>query len=87
MPPGRYPVTPVVSCVIPVRNERQAIAAAVRSCLEQRFDGAIEVVVADGMSGDGTRAVIEELAAADPRVRMVDNPARVTPAPPTKPSS
>ncbi len=73
-------MTPAVSCVIPVRNERHAIADAVRSCLYQRYDGAIEVVVADGMSSDGTREVIEELAAVDPRVRMVDNQARVTPA-------
>jgi glycosyltransferase involved in cell wall biosynthesis len=73
-------MTTTVSCVIPVRNERHAIAAAVRSCLEQRYDGAIEVIVADGMSSDGTREVIAQLAAADPRVRMVDNPARVTPA-------
>jgi glycosyltransferase involved in cell wall biosynthesis len=73
-------MTTAVSCVIPVRNERRAIAAAVRSCLEQRYDGAIEVIVADGMSSDGTREVVAELAAADPRVRLVDNPARVTPA-------
>jgi succinoglycan biosynthesis protein ExoA len=73
-------VTPSVSCVIPVRNERRAIAAAVLSCLGQRYEGALEVVVADAMSTDGTRQVVEELAAADPRVRLVDNPGRVTPA-------
>ena len=31
------------------------------------------------MSTDGTRQVIEELAATEPRLRMVDNPSRITP--------
>ena len=73
-------MTPACSCVIPVRNERRAIAAAVLSCLGQRYEGALEVVVADAMSSDGTRQVVEELAAADRGVRLVDNPGRVTPA-------
>ncbi len=68
-----------VSCVIPVRNEARAIAAAVESCLRQDHPGPLEVVVADGMSDDGTREAVAGLAAADPRVRLVDNPARVTP--------
>lgn len=73
-------MTPTVSCVIPVRNEAGSIGAAVRSCLDQRYEGPIDVVVADGMSTDGTRHVVEALAAADPRVRLVDNPELVTPA-------
>jgi succinoglycan biosynthesis protein ExoA len=39
----------------------------------------MEVVVADGMSDDGTRRVIAEIAADDSRVRMIDNHQRTTP--------
>lgn len=69
-----------MSCVIAVRNEVDTIAAAVRSCLQQGQPGTIEVVVADARSTDGTRQVVTALAAADHRVRLVDNPKRVTPA-------
>jgi cellulose synthase/poly-beta-1,6-N-acetylglucosamine synthase-like glycosyltransferase len=40
----------------------------------------MEVIVADGMSTDGTRERIAEYAARDRRVRMIDNPQRTTPA-------
>ncbi len=36
-------------------------------------------LVVDGMSEDGTRAELESLNEADPRVRMVDNPKKLTP--------
>ena len=41
----------------------------------------VQVVVADGMSDDGTRAVVDELARAHPRhtVEIVDNPGRIVP--------
>jgi GT2 family glycosyltransferase len=39
----------------------------------------MEVLVADGVSSDGTRAVLEEISRRDARVRIVDNPERVTP--------
>lgn len=78
--PGVALANRTVSCVIPVRNEVTAIGAAVASCLSQQFDGDIEVVVADGMSTDGTRELVADLAGTDPRVRLVDNPAGITPA-------
>jgi GT2 family glycosyltransferase len=37
----------------------------------------MEILVADGMSGDGTREVIAEYARRDPRVKMLDNPKRI----------
>jgi succinoglycan biosynthesis protein ExoA len=70
---------PDVSIVIPVRNEARAIIATLEACLSQDYAGALEIVVADGMSTDGTRQVIEELTATEPRLRMVDNPSRITP--------
>src|SRR5207302_1552673 len=41
--------------------------------------GAIEFLFVDGGSRDGSRRILSELAAQDPRVRVLDNPARRTP--------
>ncbi len=72
---------PFVSAVVPCRNERDHIAACLVSILANDYPPArCEVVVVDGMSDDGTRERILEVAAAHSRVRLVDNPARVTPA-------
>src|SRR5690606_3553149 len=72
--------TPAVSIVIPCRNEVDAISACMTSILAQaRPEGGIEVIVADGMSDDGTREVLAEIAASHPEVRVIDNPGRIVP--------
>jgi len=65
--------------VIPVRNESAAVGMAVASALAQDYGGPLEVVVADGMSTDGTRDLLESFT-GDTRVRIVDNPAGTTSA-------
>lgn len=70
---------PPVSVVMPVLNEEQHLPYAVESVLAQEYPGGMEVVVAVGPSRDRTREVADELAAADPRVRVVDNPSGRTP--------
>jgi GT2 family glycosyltransferase len=40
----------------------------------------LEILVVDGGSRDSTRDIVSDLGQADPRVRLVDNPARITPA-------
>ena len=70
---------PIVSAVIPCRNERNHIEACVRSVLAQEsVPGDFEVIVVDGMSDDGTREILARLARADRRLRVIDNPKRVT---------
>lgn len=70
---------PVVSAVIPCRNERRHIEACVRSVLgQQAVPGEFEVIVIDGMSDDGTREILGRLAREDARLRVIDNPARAT---------
>src|SRR5919202_353668 len=65
-----------VSILVPVRNEAPAIAESFEAMRAQRFAGSIELLVVDGRSEDGTRAVLERLAREDPRIRVLDNPAR-----------
>src|SRR5918996_1087913 len=68
-----------VSVLVPVLNEEAHIRDAAQAMLAQRFDGEIEFIFVDGRSEDGTAAILEELAASDRRVRLLDNPRRITP--------
>jgi succinoglycan biosynthesis protein ExoA len=71
---------PAVSVVIPCRNEAKTLENCLRSILRQESPpGGLEVIVADGMSDDGTRDILAAIAAEDPRVRIVENPSRITP--------
>src|SRR4051794_21040055 len=46
----------------------------------QEFEGTLEFLFADGNSSDRTKEVLLELAEADPRIRVFDNPRRTTPS-------
>ncbi len=71
---------PFVSIVIPCRNEARYVGACLDSILATDYpEGAFEVIVADGMSDDGTRDVLARYASRDARVTVIDNPKRVTP--------
>lgn len=71
---------PVVSVVMPVRNEAGFIERSLRSVLGQDYPAdRMEVIVADGMSDDGTRELVHAAAGHDTRVRLVDNPGRIAP--------
>ena len=65
---------------MPVLNEQRHLREAVGRVLEQDLDGDLELVLALGPSTDGTDQVAAELAAADPRIRLVPNPTGRTPS-------
>jgi len=71
---------PPVSVVMPVRNEERHLAESVGGMLGQDYPGELEVVLAVGPSADKTEQIARELAAADPRVTVVPNPAGKIPA-------
>ncbi|WP_292834435.1 glycosyltransferase family 2 protein [Microbacterium sp.] len=64
-----------VTFVMPVLNEQDYLARSVASVLAQEVDGPLEVILALGPSTDSTDAIARSLSAADPRVRLVTNPA------------
>lgn len=66
---------PGVSFVMPVLNERAYLEHAVASVLAQEVGGPTELVLALGPSSDGTTDLARTLAAADDRIRLVENPA------------
>lgn len=59
---------------MPVLNERHYLHRAVDTVLAQDVHGPIEVVLALAPSTDGTTELAQEIAAADDRVRLVENP-------------
>src|SRR6516162_11541352 len=69
-----------ISVLVPVLNEEPHIQETVAAMQAQRFDGSIELLFADGRSSDRTREILLELAASDPRIRVLDNPRRRTPS-------
>lgn len=69
---------PLVTVVMPVRNEAGFIEKSVGSVLTQDYPvDRVEILVADGDSDDGTRAILDQLAARHPRLRVVPNPGRI----------
>jgi succinoglycan biosynthesis protein ExoA len=71
---------PFVSVIMPVRNERCYMERSLRAVLEQDHpEDRLEIIVADGMSTDGTREILERIKGANPRVALLDNPKRTAP--------
>ncbi|MGH9193061.1 MAG: glycosyltransferase family 2 protein, partial [Acidimicrobiales bacterium] len=65
---------PPVSVIMPVLDEERHLAEAVGGVLDQDYPGEVELVLALGPSRDRTGEIAAGLAAADRRVRLVDNP-------------
>jgi succinoglycan biosynthesis protein ExoA len=71
---------PFVSVIMPVRNERHFIEASLGAVLRQDYPSErTEVIVADGMSTDGTREVIKAHQIGCPNLHMIDNPGQIVP--------
>ena len=66
-PPGRWPR---VSLIVPARNEVETLGPAMRSRLAEGYP-ALEVVLVDDRSTDGTGALVDAIAAEDSRVRAL----------------
>ncbi|MEA3367825.1 MAG: glycosyltransferase family A protein, partial [Planctomycetota bacterium] len=60
----------LVSVVVPAKDEEANIEAALETLLAQDYP-ALEIIVVDDRSADGTAAVVRRVAARDDRVRLV----------------
>lgn len=77
--PGR--TLPFVSILVPTYNEEVNIERCLRDLLASRYPSELmEVLVVDGCSTDGTRKIAEDIASTDPRIRVLENRARLKPA-------
>ncbi|HEY2798086.1 MAG TPA: glycosyltransferase family 2 protein [Thermoanaerobaculia bacterium] len=78
--PPAAPELPFVSVVMPVRNEAAYIERALAAVFAQDYpQDRLEVLVADGLSTDGTRELIAAAAKARPGLRLLDSPGRTAP--------
>jgi len=71
-------IVPAISIVVPCCNEKGHIESCLRSILKQEPPpGGFEILIADGMSNDGTREILRRLADQNPALRIIDNPQRI----------
>ncbi len=76
-------LNPGVSIIIPCYNERATIGLLLEAVRDQTYPSEdLEILIADGMSDDGTREAIHEYASKHPEmsISVVDNPKRIIPA-------
>jgi len=66
--------SPDLSVILPVLNEANHLAAAVKAILAQDYQGRFEVILAVGPSKDQTLEIANQLAKSDSRVVVVLNP-------------
>ena len=72
---------PLVSVVIPMRNEVVHIKDCLISVLKSDYpDDLLEILVIDGGSDDGSSEIVAELIKDNSNIRLVTNPERITPA-------
>src|SRR5215467_16082073 len=72
---------PLVTIVIPCRNEEKHIARCLDSILANDYpEDRMEILVIDGMSEDKTREIVADYEVQFSRIRLLDNPLRDIPA-------
>lgn len=72
---------PLVTVIIPCRNEERYIGPCVESIIGNDYPkDRLEVLVVDGMSDDRTREILADYVARYPWIRLIDNPRRIAPA-------
>ena len=64
---------PLVSVIVPARNEAHNIARCVTSILSTTYPN-LELIVVDDSSTDGTAQIAREAAQRDPRARFIPSP-------------
>jgi succinoglycan biosynthesis protein ExoA len=69
----------LVSVIVPARNEEESIGATL-TALRRQHHRALQIIVVDGGSTDGTVAVVERHMAEDPRIELLPNPRQIIPA-------
>lgn len=71
---------PLVTAIMPIRNESAYIQRSLGAVLAQDYPAnCLEVLIVDGMSDDGTRALVQEIAAQHTNIHLLDNPQQIVP--------
>src|SRR5579864_6790650 len=77
---GRCLSLPMISVVVPVRNEETHINACLRSLIAQTYpEDRYEILVVDGGSCDQSLEIVRRLQQAHPAILILQNPAGIVP--------
>ncbi len=69
---------PFVSVIMPIRNEAEYVERSLSAVLRQDYPAdRFEVIVADGISTDGTLQMIQQIQSKWPQLRLVENPGKI----------
>lgn len=70
---------PFITVILPIRNEFATIERCLDAIQAQDYRGEMEILIADGMSSDGTREIVQRSTLQRPNVQLVDNPDKIVP--------
>ena len=68
---------PFITYIAPIRNESSFIERMIKSIINQNNNFDYEIIVADGMSTDGTRNIINRLMKTVNEIKLIDNPEKI----------
>jgi len=68
----------LISVILPIRNEINFISNTLDSIINQDYpDGNLEIIIADGMSDDGTRGIIKDYIQINSNIQLINNPEKI----------
>jgi len=71
---------PLVSIIIPCRNEEKFISECLNSVINQDYPKSnMEVLVIDGISEDKTKKIVQDYSIKYPFIKLINNPNKTTP--------
>jgi glycosyltransferase involved in cell wall biosynthesis len=71
---------PFVSLVLPIRNEATHIEGCLQSVLAQDYPNeCLEIIIADGMSSDGTREIVQRAISERKNIHLINNKQGIVP--------
>jgi glycosyltransferase involved in cell wall biosynthesis len=72
---------PLISIIVPMRNEAETIASCLRSLLAQTLSlSEYEIIIVDGMSDDNSAEIVAKVKPAAANLVLLKNPSRIMPA-------
>ena len=66
--------SPAITVILPILNEEADLGNCISAILQQDYAGEIEIILGLGPSKDNTNQIARDLAAADKRIKLVNNP-------------
>jgi glycosyltransferase involved in cell wall biosynthesis len=70
---------PFISIIIPCKNEEKYIDDCLNAIYASKYEGDFEVIIADGMSTDNTKKIIENFQLKNTNLVIVNNPGLIVP--------